>query len=135
MLVIGQAALDSVLDLDRPDLDAVAAVVGGQVAHRWLELLVTISRNLTGRWRITVGSLGAPRGVDSLEILDCADAGLWAIQPCPAELIAAERLGDSGRVVSVTLTTPTTVWTWLSRLATAGSDGACGWTSGRPLPE
>jgi hypothetical protein len=76
--------------------------------------MACIAANLAARWRITVGLLDADP-VDSLEILDCASAGLWAIQLCPAE-VAAEELGAT-EVVSLTPTTPTAVWAWLSRLA------------------
>jgi hypothetical protein len=122
LLIAPTTLLDTVLALATPDHAAVAAAIApSKVADAWLELLAGIAANLVARWRVTVGLLDAD-AVDSLEILDCASAGLWAIQPCPAE-VAAEELG-AAEVVSLTPTTPTAVWAWLSRLA--GPVGAAG---------
>jgi hypothetical protein len=119
LLIAPTTLLDTVLALATPDPAGVAAAVAAAIApskvsDAWLEMLAGIATSLAARWRVSVGLLDADP-VDSLEILDCASAGLWAIQPCPAE-VAAEEL-DTAEAVSLTPTTPTAVWAWLSQLA------------------
>jgi hypothetical protein len=115
LLIAPTTLLDTVLALAAPDRAAVAtAIAPDKVNAAWLALLAGIAANLAARWRVAIGPLNADP-VDSLEILDCASAGLWAIQPCPAEA-AAEELGTA-EAVSLAPTTPAAVWAWLSRLA------------------
>ncbi|TYK43634.1 hypothetical protein [Actinomadura decatromicini] len=103
MLVTSQTGLDVLLgDCREPD-----------ISRDWLDLLATIRASLIARWRVTA----APGG--DIEILDCASAGLWAVQPCPPEAVGAA----NGPLISLTPTTPTAVWTWLSLLASPTFQG------------
>jgi hypothetical protein len=122
ILIAQTALLDTVLDLATPEPAAVAAAIAPErLAPDWLTLLAGIAGHLAARWRITVGPLDAAP-VDALEILDCAGKGLWARQPCPTEVAAAE-LDTETAADALTPTTSTAVWMWLSRLA-AGAQPA-----------
>jgi hypothetical protein len=120
VLILRRALLDDVLRLSEPDVDDVAAAIAPERLSRpWLELLTTVGTSLTARWRVALRSADARSTAEALEILDCSAAGLWVVQPCPAELVAAE-LGDGGDLVTLAPTTSTAVWAWLSRLAAIG---------------
>jgi hypothetical protein len=95
-----------------------------EVPPGWRDLLTRIIECRQAWWRITVGPLDrAP--TDSLEIIDSGTAGLWARQPCPPTA-ADEELDGQGPLAALTSTTPTAVWTWLSRLATASTRASLG---------
>jgi hypothetical protein len=116
VLIAHAAMLDSVLNLAEPDAGAIAAMIApDRVSSRWLELLVAISVNLLARWRVEIRAPGATTAAETLEVLDCSAAGLWMLQPGPAEDVT----GDE-EVVCLAPTTSTAVWAWLSRLAAAG---------------
>jgi hypothetical protein len=131
LLIAPTTLLDTVLELAAPDHAAVAAAIApSKVSGAWLALLAGIAASLATRWRVAVGPLNADP-VESLEVLDCVGTGLWAVQPCPAE-VAAEELGTA-EAISLTPTTPTAVWAWLSRLAApAVQEGP--WVDGVPDP-
>jgi hypothetical protein len=106
-----RVAAPSTLITDRSRLDAL--LDGGSLAevpHHWRGIFAAIVSSMHARWSVTV----SPHG-DALEVLDCRSAGFWAVQPCPPEA-AGDDIPEDGALVSVTPTTPTAVWTWLSRL-------------------
>jgi hypothetical protein len=107
MLIASPAVLDRLLT---PSGSTSAAVPAG-----WRDTLARIIECRQGWWRMTVGPLGDDP-IDSLEIIDAGTAGLWARQPCPTAA-AADEIDDRGPLTALTSTTPTAVWTWLSRLA------------------
>ena len=116
VLIAHAAMLDRVLNIAEPDAGAIAELIApDRVSSRWLELLTAISANLLARWRVEIRAPGATTAAETLEVLDCAAAGLWMLQPGPTEEVTA---GEE--VVCLAPTTSTAVWTWLSRLATAG---------------
>ena len=120
VLIMRRAVLDDVLDVADPDADVIAAALAPErVSRSWLELLAGISAGVTARWRVALRPPDGRSLSDTLEIVDAGAAGLWAVHPCPVELITAE-LGEGHDLVTVAPTTPTTVWAWLSRLAAAG---------------
>jgi hypothetical protein len=117
-LVTRARVLDAVLALDGASARSVLAATG-PVPGPWPELLAAVSGGLAGRWRVAVTGLAS--GDEHLEVLDCADAGLWAVQPCPPATLPDDDLPPSPTPddppVLLTPTTPTTLWAWLSRLA------------------
>jgi hypothetical protein len=118
VLMLDRAALDDIVGPAAPNVAAVAAAPRPErLPQRWLELLAGIGAGFSARWRVEVTS--DVRSSETLEVIDSADTGLWAVQPCPPELAVAET-GDRGELVTLAPTTPTVVWAWLSRLAATG---------------
>jgi hypothetical protein len=112
-----RVAAPGCLVLSEVSLDRLAGgVLPDELPPAWAGPLAAVAAGLRRRWCIVAGSAdGAP--VDALEVLDAGAAGLWAVHPCPAELVTAE--GGAGQpMVLLAPATATEVWTWLSRLAT-----------------
>jgi hypothetical protein len=114
MLITSTAVLDGLLASG----DAPGARTSSiDVPAGWRDLLTRIIECRQGWWRMSVGPFGDDPA-DSLEIIDAGSAGLWARRPCPPAA-ADEEIDGRGPLDALTSTTPTAVWTWLSRLPTA----------------
>jgi hypothetical protein len=146
ILLTGRAALERLLDLHADDAvrgggdaarDAVRAVfTPADLPDVWVRALALLAGTRVSHWRVQVFDAGA--ALDALEILDGGSSGLWAAAehdpgPFAGEVddsdeldgvdgigvrgTGAEEEAAAGPVVSLAPTTPTAVWSWLSRLA------------------
>jgi hypothetical protein len=100
-------------------LDRLLAGTGAfpwSVPAEWRGVLARIVECRQAWWRMTMGPPGADP-VESLEVIDAGAAGLWARRPCPAAAADDEIDHEGLPLAALAATTPTVVWTWLSRLA------------------